>query len=231
MKKYFSIGAMFVALLSTVVIVIIIGSLGKNHPESSGIAQEAMIDQLIHDSREKKTLRESLIVQKYLQKDKKIEGLILFDKEKAMNYITRNSNYTAYHLLFFVKTLFPSDYNDIGEPIKASVLCSALENTTFLNDWGYLDSNGSFDGEAATLLLEVGKPTLKYLALILKNKGSAPLYGSEEATLSSFYRYRRSDFAFRYISIILGLPYVFYEDLNERDKAIEGLEKKLLKIS
>jgi len=108
-------------------------------------------------------------------------------------------------------------------------LCSALENLDYLNDWGYLDPTESYDAESANALLETGVECVKALTRLLDDSSAATLFGSESATLSAKYKYRRKDFAFRYIKIILGEAPSFLRNPLERDEEILKLKERLQK--
>ena len=151
------------------------------------------------------------------------------DVAEALAYIKKHADYTSYHLLIAIQRYHRESYKEVSNDDKAAVLCSALSKITFLNDWGYLEPSGSYDGEIAKALLEIGKPALKYLAPILADGKAAPLYGSESATISHIYKFRRKDFAFRYASLILGEKPAFHRDLKDRDRDIEALTGKLKK--
>jgi hypothetical protein len=90
----------------------------------------------------------------------------------------------------------------------------------FYNDWGYLEPGGSHDGEAARALLELGPAAANCLRPLLADRSTAPLFGSEEATLSSLYGYRRCDFAYRYLVKLRGGDPAFDRDPAQRDRAI-----------
>ena len=71
-----------------------------------------------------------------------------------------------------------------------------------------------------------GSPAVEYLSRLLGDKSEAPLFGSQEATLSIALHYRRADFAYRYIMLILDRKPTFPADLAERDKLIAELQKE-----
>jgi hypothetical protein len=102
-----------------------------------------------------------------------------------------------------------------------------LAHQTYLNDWGYLDPGGSHDGEAAQALLEMGTDALPQLLPLLDDSQPARLYGSEEATITKLYQYRRKDFAYHYIALILGLSSPFNADPAQRDQEIERLKAQM----
>jgi hypothetical protein len=82
------------------------------------------------------------------------------------------------------------------------------------------DPGGSHDGEAAKALLELGDVAVSCLRPLLADSSAAPLFGSEEATLSSLYKYRRCDFAYRYLVKLRGGEPTFDRDPAERDRVI-----------
>jgi hypothetical protein len=101
-------------------------------------------------------------------------------------------------------------------------------HSNFLNDWGHLGIQ-SFDGQSARALLETGEHALKPLIPILDCEESAELFGSEEATISLTRQYRRKDFAYRYIMIILKTEPLFDSDPKQRDEEIKFLKKEIAK--
>lgn len=176
-----------------------------------------MIHILIRESQKKATLMESAVLGSGELSKKEIK--------EAVQYITAHPDYTAYHLLFALRRQTDSMYKSIADSIRARILMDALVNLNYLNDWGYLDKDESFDGEAARAVLELNRTALPYLIPILDDEREAPLFGTEEATMSSIYKYRRKDFAYRYVSQILGLEPLFASDPKERDEIIESFRK------
>lgn len=111
---------------------------------------------------------------------------------------------TSYHLLLSLRRNAPNAYEQIPPATRAAVLTDALRTLPNLNDFGHLGPGGGYDGPAAKPLIEIGEPAIEPLTALLSDERPAPLMGSEEATLSHDHGYRRSDFAFRYLSEILG---------------------------
>lgn len=179
------------------------------------------VEKLFNESTRKKAVAESSLLSE--------NPLTADEIPEALSYINKHADYTAYHLLLAVREYYPASYKDVSNDNKAAILCSALKNTTFLNDWGSLHPSDSYDRETAKALLESGKAALKSLAALLEENERAPLFGSEEATDSKRFGYRRKDFAYRYASLILGESPVFHADLKERDKDIQALKAKLEK--
>ena len=147
----------------------------------------------------------------------------------AEKYIKEVKDYRSYHLLFAVKNTSDEAYKRLPADVKIMVLTSALRELESLNDWSRLHPDESSDGEAATALLQLGKGAISHLAPILKISDPAKIFGSEESIASSEYGYRRKDFAYRYISLILEKNPKFSADPKDRDKAIEVLIKHLSK--
>jgi hypothetical protein len=145
------------------------------------------------------------------------------DIPEVMNYIKEHPGYSSYHLLVTLRKYFPSAYRQIASGQKAAILCSNLTTVIAMNDWG--NPVPPYDAEAAKALLELGKDALGPLVPVLKNNTAALLNGSDEATDSMVYHFRRKDFAYRYISLILGRRPKFSEDVRARDLEIDRLEK------
>jgi len=144
----------------------------------------------------------------------------------AKGYVMGHPDVSAYILLMSLREHAPVAYAGIPDACKARVLCDALANLTFLNDFGYLESSASYDDMAGKALITIGKPAVNCLRALLGDKSQAPLFGSEAATLSGFLQYRRADFAYRYIMLILGKQPAFPADTAERDKLISDLQEQ-----
>ena len=149
------------------------------------------------------------------------------DRDAAVAYAEAHPDHTAYLVLIALRRRDVAGYRRIPDATKAAILACALAHLTLLNDWGYLDPAGSHDGEAAVALLELGPAAIIKLRPLLGNERSAPLFGSEPATLSSSFGYRRKDFAYRYICMLRGREPAFDADPAVRDAAIERLQADL----
>jgi hypothetical protein len=176
------------------------------------------LSRLIDESKRKRPVEESDLVSKPLN---------AADVPRALKFLNSNPDYTSYHLLLTVRRHHLERYKKISNATKAQILGSTLKNTRWLNDWGLLSPSGSSDFEAAGALLETGKEALKFLVPILDDAGEAPLSGSEEASISSRYRFRRKDFAYRYVSLIRGDVPSFHAEPKNRDADIDALKAKL----
>src|SRR5260370_1801061 len=126
---------------------------------TTGDKQSPRVRKLVGESKQKKAVDESSL----LNDDPLMPG----DNPEVLGYIKTHSDYTSYHLLLALKSYYPESYKEVVTKDKAAVLCSALKNSKFLNDWGYLTPNDSFDGASARALLETGKVALEFLEPIL----------------------------------------------------------------
>ena len=149
------------------------------------------------------------------------------DQTAALTYVKQHADHSAYHLLMALRRLAPAAYGQVPVAQRAAVLVAALEKQTYLNDWGYLDLSDSYDGESAKALLDLGEAVQPVLIPVLADTHEAPLFGSEEATLSTMYKYRRNDFAYRYLMLISGQEPQFAKDPATRDSAIQALQQHL----
>jgi len=205
-------------ILITIILLSLAYTVGCGTTRSDKLkAKEIQI--FITESLEQKSLMESASVFKSIIKKDAVDT--------ALGYIKNNPGYKSFHLQEALRKQYPIIYNSIPDSAKISVLCSALENITFLNDWGHLGPYTPYDGEQAQLIIRSGKLAIRFLRPLLKNKKHAPLFGSQEATLSSDCKYRRCDFAYRYIMLIIGKKPKFHETPEERDKEIENLKNIL----
>ena len=149
------------------------------------------------------------------------------DTAEAIGQINARPDATSYHLLLSLRRNAREAYEQISPSTRAAVLTGALRTLSNLNDFGHLGPGGGYDGPAAKPLLEIGRAAIKPLVALLSDERPAPLMGSEEATLSQDYGYRRCDFAFRYLSEILGRDPQFAPTPAERDPAIAALRAEL----
>jgi hypothetical protein len=146
---------------------------------------------------------------------------------EAIGQVNARPDATSYHLLLSLRRNAPEAYEQIAPETRAAVLTDALQTQANLNDFGHLGPGGGYDGPAAQPLVEIGAPAIEPLTALLSDDRPAPLMGSEEATLSHDHSYRRSDFAFRYLSEILGREPEFAPTPAERDPAIAALRAEV----
>jgi hypothetical protein len=154
-----------------------------------------------------------------------------FDGETARaaaDQLQRRPDASALQLLLALRREAPDTYQQVPAELRAQVLVSALRDLPFLNDFGWMEPDGhGHDRTAAQALLELGDAARAPLAELLDDDRPAPLSGSEAATLSSVYGYRRCDFAYRYLCKLLRRDAPFAGDVAARDAAIAALRKEL----
>jgi hypothetical protein len=178
-----------------------------------------MVDELIAQARLGWMLQRSTVLPRLEAKS--------FDGAAAARQVASHPNFTSYHVLWALRQAAPGLYQSVPNGLKAQVFADALAHVTALNDWGSLDPSGSFDGDAALALLALGCAAIAPLVPLLHDERPAPLFGSEPATLSSLYQYRRKDFAFRYLTLLTGGIPAFDADPAVRDAAIAQLAERL----
>ena len=180
-----------------------------------------MIDPLVAESKQGTALMKSAT----------LPGIKLSssDSEVVRDYIISHQDHSAYHLLFALRRHALDAYRQVPNATKALVSADALGHQAYLNDWGYLDPSGSHDGEAAQTLLQLGHDALPPLIPLLDDSRPASLFGSEQAALNSMYNYRRKDFAYRYLALLMGRQPAFDADPRARDAEIERFKSSVLK--
>jgi hypothetical protein len=145
---------------------------------------------------------------------------------EAARMITSDPSAALFHVQMTLWRAAPDSYEQVPAAARAQVLAGTLAGYRQLNDFGYLDPHGSYDGPAALALLELGDAALTALEPLLADDRPAPLSGSEEATLAKRFAYRRKDFAFRYVSKLRGRDAPFDPDPAHRDAAIAALREQ-----
>lgn len=174
----------------------------------------SLIDELIAASSSGSSIMESRnLIEKSLPPGK---------TEVVQQRIIDTPDHTSYHLLLYLKKHAPEELHAIPQPLQATVLCDALNHVTYCNDFGYLEPSESFTKTSGKMLVLLGEAALPPLREMLNNNKEAPLFGMEEATLSSIYAYRRKDFAWYFLSQIEGRDFSFPASPEERDLQIEA---------
>ncbi len=145
------------------------------------------------------------------------------DMEAVAARVRQHPDYTSSHLLLLLRRHAPDVYDIVPLQVKADILCSTLAAFEWMNDFGYLHPGGSYDDLAARELLRTGSAALPRLIELLDDRTEVYLEGSEVGV----YRYRRADFAYRYVMLILGRGPAFHVEVPDRDRAIATLKKNL----
>jgi hypothetical protein len=143
--------------------------------------------------------------------------------EAGAREVIARGDASAFHVLMALRESAPATYEALSPAVRAAVLADALRTQSQLNDWGYLEPGGGYDGPAAAALLEAGDAAVAPLRPLLDDDSRAEMTGSEIAEMAHRLRYRRKDFAARYLSLLLGREPAFDPDPATRDRAIEAL--------
>jgi hypothetical protein len=175
-----------------------------------------VISELIAESRKGLSLLESALLNREMLPDS--------EQDAAIDYVLHHPDSTAYHVLFALKARSESVYRSIPAGVRAAVLCSALANLRYLNDWGHLAVSPK-DGPAMRALIETGDAALPCLKALLMDRRPAPFFGSADATVAS--QYRRADFAAHAVARILKETPEFDSLPEERDRRLEELARRL----
>jgi hypothetical protein len=141
-----------------------------------------------------------------------------------VRYVTEQPDYRSFFVLWAIRRQDRNVYNAIPPSIRASILCSALQHVDTGNNFG---DPCSFDAPAAVDLLATGEAALPYLERILDDHEPLQVTGSEDAAISEAWEYRRCDYAYRYVCLILGLKPKWHNEPEQRDKEIELIKQKL----
>lgn len=150
------------------------------------------------------------------------------DARAAAARIRERPGAEALHLLLALRREAPETYRELPGEQRAQVLVAALRELPHLNDFGWMEPDGhGHDRTAAQALLELGDTARAPLVELLDDDRPAPLAGSEAATMSSTYGYRRSDYAHRYLSKLLRRDAPFAAEPAQRDAAIAALRNEL----
>lgn len=148
-------------------------------------------------------------------------------RDAAVERIGSRPDHSSFLLLLALRRDAREAYDALPASTRAAVLCAGLRGNVALNDFGVLDTDGSRDGHAARALIETGGVTVPLLAALLDDRSPAGLDGSEESTIARTLRLRRADFAYRYLSLILGREPEFDADPSARDVHIAELRAAL----
>jgi hypothetical protein len=154
-----------------------------------------------------------------------------FDAEgarAAAHRIRARPDASSFHLLLALRRESPETYDGLPGQLRAEVLTDALRTLSMLNDFSWMEPGGpGHDWSAGRALLELGDAARAPLVALLDDDRPARLGGSEAATLSMLHDYRRADYAYRYLSKLLGRDPVFAAQPAQREAAIRALRDEL----
>jgi hypothetical protein len=124
------------------------------------------------------------------------------------------SNRTSFLSLLAVRKIDPSAYGSISIRTKTPILIDALRTSKFFNTWGLPHL---YWEDAAKGIIELKENAVEPLNALLKDKRSAPVWGSEEAMEYSKYKYRVCDYAWALLMEIQQRKVQIPTDPNVRD--------------
>jgi hypothetical protein len=148
----------------------------------------------------------------------------------AAQYTSNNTNISSYFLLLALYQQAPEVYSQLSAEKRADIICDALKKLLVVNDFQLLESTASSSNYVAgRALLDIGEPAIPCLAKLLDNYDDVRFIGSEESAISEVDSYRRADYAYKYIMLILKKKPFYSEDPKERDGRIAALKAELEK--
>jgi hypothetical protein len=164
-----------------------------------------------------------------LWKSRSFSSTVLTPSEvvTGVQYMLSHPDYSSYHLLFAIRRDARKVYDSIPPLVRARVLASALDKYCCYDDWGDLDSPIDERSRASDVLLEVGPVAVPYLIPLLYDKTEARISGSDSATVAAMLQFRRCDYAYQFVSRLLGREVVWSRDLRVRDMEIDRLIQDL----
>ncbi len=136
----------------------------------------------------------------------------------------RARDYPTFLALEALRQADPSGYNSIAASERADIYVDALKSSLFYNAWGL---PGHPLSDTAHALIALGEDAVARLKPLLSDQRPAILSGSKDATASTMYGNRLSDYAWVLINEIKRRPYVYAQDPAARDRAIEALRQEL----
>lgn len=131
---------------------------------------------------------------------------------------------TAFLSLEALREADPTAYHSLPVQQRVSIYMKILRSNIFYNAWGL---PGYQLTETSHALISLGDAAISALKPLLTDQRLAPVSGSEDATTSTMYGNRVCDYAWVFISEILGRPYNYSTDTRERDVQIVDLRRTL----
>lgn len=110
---------------------------------------------------------------------------------------------------------------------RAEILCKALAEMRWLNDFAVLHPDRSDLGPSGVALVMTGQEAIPYLAGLLTDSSPGRLTGSKTAMDAKAYQWRRNDYAYYLIHRIAGKNVELAPEPDGRDGAIETLRGQI----
>jgi len=125
--------------------------------------------------------------------------------------------------LLALRKVDPAQYHALEQSFRVGVLVDALQNSKYFNTWGIPCLYWEDAGKA---LIEEGSGAESALLPLLRDERSAPVFGSEGATVAAQYHYRVRDYAFAFLNEIRQKKCEPMPNVADRDRAIEQMMKE-----
>lgn len=137
-------------------------------------------------------------------------------------------DYRSFHLLFALKQLAPREYCRLSAKTKAAILVSNLEHVSLSNAWGCLTTLGhrASHDVATQALISLGPVAIPYLEPLLQCADRIDV-GGHEGVVSEAHQWRKKDYAYRFIKILIGQVPLYDASPEVRDELIDGLKEEL----
>jgi hypothetical protein len=147
--------------------------------------------------------------------------------EEASQYIKSHCDHSSFHLLCALREQYPATYFSIPNRSKVLVLSSALSHSEVSYDWGTMyPPDQGIEGECGEAIVAIGRAALPFLVPILDDTTLITAAGSGGmGSIATKYKYRRADYAYRFICVILKREFLFDPDPQVRDTRIEKLKE------
>jgi len=127
----------------------------------------------------------------------------------------------SYLALLALRTLSPTDYDELDPALRTALLVDALASAETMNAWGLPNQ---YWEDAAKALIAEGSAASQALRPLLDDCRPAPLWGSEEVLASREYGYRLCDYAWALMLEIAGDQTEIPADPLERDRMLAKLK-------
>jgi hypothetical protein len=115
-------------------------------------------------------------------------------------------------------------YDSLDPQLRAKIYSRALAGNASYNAWGLPAYHLT---DTAKAFIGVGQDAIPMLLPLLSDRREAMLEGSQDATTGKMYHNRVRDYAWVLMNEILGRPYTYARDPEDRDRSISNLLREL----
>jgi hypothetical protein len=140
--------------------------------------------------------------------------------ERAARTCREYPDYRAFHSLYFLSKVSAREFGKLSSERIAAILFSAFKRRVDLSDFGLL-RNEPVLGPAGELLIGCQPgDILPELIRLIDDHSMVRLDGSERATASIMYDYRKHDYAYWLLCLAINMEYKFETTPVERARII-----------